>query len=71
MLKGQTQKKTRTLLSPERLHEHFRKVRANFSLLHCDIIRSAAKFIQTKLVQRSFFVLGGFLGGGIFSSEYK
>ena len=42
------------------LHEHFRKVRVNFSLLSCDTSQEPNGNCSGKLVQVSFFILGGF-----------
>ena len=47
-----------------RLHELFRKVRANFSLLSCDTSQEPNGNYSDKLVQMNFFIFGGFLGGG-------
>ena len=42
-----------------RLHELFRKVRANFSLLSCDTSQEPNGHCSEKLVQMNFFILGG------------
>ena len=43
-----------------RLHELFRKVRANFSLLSCDTSQEPNGNCSDKLVQMNFFILDGF-----------
>ena len=43
-----------------RLHEFFRKVRANFCLLHCVASQEHNENCSQTLVQMNFFILGGF-----------
>ena len=45
-----------------RLHELFRKVRVNSCLLPVTRVRNPTEFVQKKLVQTNYFILGGFLG---------
>ena len=45
-----------------RLRELFRKVRANFCLPPCDTSQEPNRNCSEKLVQMSFFILGGFFG---------
>ena len=52
-----------------RLHELFRKVRANFCLLPCDASQEPDGNCSEKLVQMNFFILGGFFRGGFSSSD--
>ena len=46
-----------------RLHEFFRKVRANFCLLPCDASQEPIGNCSEKLLQMNFFTLGGFCKG--------
>ena len=52
-----------------RLHELFRKVRANFRLLLCDASQEPNGNSSEKLVQMNIFILDGFLSGGFSSCE--
>ena len=75
MLKGQTQKKTRTLLSPEppkktpRLHELFRKVRSNFCFVPCDLSQEPTGNCSETLVQMIILFWVFFCSGGFSSCE--
>ena len=55
-----THPKFRNTKKTPRLHELFRKVRTNFSLLSCDMSQEPNGNCSAKLVQRSFFISGGF-----------
>ena len=52
--------KSRNTNKTPRLHELFRKIRANFCLLPCDKSQEPKGNCSEKLVQMNFFMLGGF-----------
>ena len=52
-----------------RLHELFRKVRANFFPRPCDTSQERDQNCSDELVHLNFFILGGFFSGGFSSSD--
>ena len=64
-----THPKSRNTKKTPRLHELFRKVRANFSLLSCDTSQEPNRNCSNKLVQMNVFYFGWIFSGGFSAFE--